>query len=179
MSETTQLPSLEEINRVRLETFRPTVVACLTHQRKVLLVFKKKYRLWLLPQGGVDNQEDLPTALFREVKEELGNKFALQLKDIEPTLLGEDRLEFKRAKINTRELVSDDGEELKMKGKHYYLIVAEVKNINFDLEKSEFDRVVWADYKKAKQTFDRIYFKNKKEVLQKAINLLKKRDLIE
>lgn len=174
-----QLLTLEEINQIRLENFRPTVVACLLHKKKVMLVFKKKYRLWLLPQGGVDNHEDLPTALFREVREELSGKFALQLKNQLPILIAQDRLEFKKTKANARELVSDSGEELQMKGKHYFILAAQVEQIEFNLEKSEFDQVVWADYHRAKNIFSKIYFKNKKLVLDKAINILKNKSLIE
>lgn len=178
MIATVPLPTLEEIDQVRRENFRPTVVACLLHHQRVLLVYKKKHRLWMLPQGGVDNHEELIAAFYREIKEELGHKLVQQLGDQEPQLLTEDRLVFRWEKTQTRELVNDAGDEMAMKGKHYYVLVAKLKEAVVNLEQSEFDQAIWADSHRAEQIFNKIYFKNKKVILQQAINLLKKRDLI-
>lgn len=173
------LPTKKEIDQVRQAGFRPTVVACLIYKKKVLLVFKKKYHHWLMPQGGVENQETLKEALVREVKEELGEKFALQLSQIGPTLLTEDELDFKESDFKARDLFTDAGQPIEMLGKHYYFLVAEVKDIGFDARKSEFDRVVWANFKKAQKIIESVYLQNKKNILQKSIDVLKEQGLIE
>jgi len=173
------LPTKKEIDQVRQAGFRPTVVACLIYKKKVLLVFKKKYHHWLMPQGGVENHEGLKEALTREVKEELGEKFSLQLKQVEPILLTQDELDFKEADFNARDLFSDNGREIEMIGKHYYFLAARVEDTSFDAEKSEFDRVVWANFKKAQQIIESVYLQNKKNILQKSIDVLKEQGLIE
>lgn len=173
------LPTKKEIDKIRQAGFRPTVVACLIYKKKVLLVFKKKYHHWLMPQGGVENQETLEEALVREVGEELGEKFALQLSQIGPTLLTEDELDFKESDFKARDLFTDAGQPIEMLGKHYYFLVAEVKDIGFDARKSEFDRVVWANFKKAQKIIESVYLQNKKNILQKSIDVLKEQGLIE
>lgn len=173
------LPTKNEIDRVRQAGFRPTVVACLIYKKKVLLVFKKKYHHWLMPQGGVENQETLKDALIREIKEELGEKFSDQLKLIEPVLLTEDELQFKESDFNARDLFSDSGQKIEMIGKHYYFLAVVVNDASFDAKKSEFDRVVWANFKKAQKIIESVYLQNKKNILQKSIDFLKEQGLIE
>lgn len=173
------LPTLGEIDEVRLAGLRPTVVACLIYKKKVLLVFKKKYHHWLMPQGGVENGENLQKALLREVKEELGTKFAQQLKSIQPILLTQDSLEFRESDFNARDLISDAGEKLEMQGKYYYFLAVPIVEASLDTRKSEFDQVIWANYHKAQQIIETVYLQNKKIILQKSINFLKEQGLIE
>ncbi len=174
-----KLPTIWEIDQVRQAGFRPTVVACLIYKKKVLLVFKKKYHHWLMPQGGIENGENLENALVREVKEELGARFALQLKSIQPILLTQDSLEFKEPEQGSRDLLNDAGQKLEMVGKHYYFLVVPITKASLDTKKSEFDQVVWANYHKAQQIIETVYLQNKKIILQKSINFLKEEGLIE
>lgn len=174
-----QLPSLEEINKVRRVGFRPTVVACLIYKKKVLLVFKKEFHHWLMPQGGVENQEGLIEALVREVKEEVGEKISGQIRLTEPYLLTEDEIDFKESEFSDRDLRDDNGTKIEMLGKHYYFLVVPISKAGFDARKSEFDRVIWANYQKAQKIIDTIYLQNKKNILQKSIDFLKQQGLIE
>lgn len=54
--------------------YRPVAVAVIADRRdRVLLVqSKKNLEDWGLPQGGIEPDEDLVAALFREIKEETG-----------------------------------------------------------------------------------------------------------
>ena len=50
--------TLQEIDSIRKSGFRPTVIACLIKSKRILFVYKRKFHLWQIPQGGVDNNED-------------------------------------------------------------------------------------------------------------------------
>lgn len=172
-------PTLARLAQVRAEFFRPTAVACLIHQGRVLLAHDQHHRLWLLPQGGIETGETFGAALRREVAEELGQNWAQALSPAQPQFLGEARLEFHPTQHNTRQLTDEEGESLPMKGKHYFFGVIGVQCSDLDLSQAEFDQVIWADYRQARRIMGRIRFKNKKVVLEEVINLLKAAALIE
>jgi ADP-ribose pyrophosphatase YjhB (NUDIX family) len=46
-------------------------VGYLVHQRQVLLIFHRKYQMWIAPGGHLEPGETLNDALIREIKEEL------------------------------------------------------------------------------------------------------------
>ena len=54
--------------------YRPVAVAIIENQHGKLLFVQsaKNKALWYLPQGGIEEKEDVVRALFREVREELG-----------------------------------------------------------------------------------------------------------
>ncbi len=55
----------------------------LDKNNKILLIHLKEYDHWGFVQGGVEKREDLETALFREVEEEVGiNKENLQIQNV-------------------------------------------------------------------------------------------------
>ena len=45
-------PSKEELDALRKEGIRPSVVGCFINNKKLLLVYQKTFNLWQLPQGG-------------------------------------------------------------------------------------------------------------------------------
>ena len=60
----------------RQEGLRPGVVACIINKDfKILLGKKEKYQIWELPQGRIEENEDLKSAIRREITEELGENF--------------------------------------------------------------------------------------------------------
>lgn len=171
-------PSLKEIDEIRSKGFRPGVVGCFIFNSKLLLLFKTEYKIWLLPQGGIANNEDPEDSLRREATEELGEEFVKSWTRDKTQIILEDRIEFREDKQDSRELLTDTGELRKMLGKHYYYFVVKVKKGDIDIKKTEFDDYVWADYKQISFLAKRVYQKNKGKALQTAASLLLKEGLM-
>ena len=171
-------PSIKKIDEIRHEGFRPGVVGCFLFEKKLLLLFKREYNLWLLPQGGIDNKEKPEEALKREMSEEMGEEFVKSWKRNKPKFIFEDRIEFREDKQGTRELATDAGEEVKMFGKHYYYFAVEVKDEEIEINDTEFDDYVWADFTQAKFLAKRIYQKNKAVAMQEVTEILAKEKLV-
>lgn len=168
--------SLQEIDQIREKGLRPQVVGCFLYQKKILMVYKKKYKLWQIPQGGVDNQENLEQALIREMKEELSKIFVEA--SVITNIIGEDKIEFLPKKFGTKELKNDQGKNILMKGKKYFFITLAVNNPDLELQKTEFDDYRWLNYSQAKKIADKIYQPGKKRITLKILKLLKESQLL-
>jgi 8-oxo-dGTP pyrophosphatase MutT (NUDIX family) len=171
-------PTLKEIDEIRSSGFRPGVVGCFIHEGKLLLLFKRDYKLWLLPQGGIDNKETPEETLKKETLESLGEDFVKGWKRKKPTFIFEDKIELNKAKQGEKDLNTDSGEVVHMLGKHYYYYVVEVKSEDIELAKTEFDDYVWAEFIPAKFLAERVYQKNKAKALLAVLEVLKKEGLI-
>lgn len=167
----------ENLDEKRKKGLRPGVVGCFVNDGKILLLFKREYNLWMLPQGGINNNEDIMTALKREMLEEVGEEFVGKW-IAEPVLIMEDEIEFNKKRHGDRELKTDDGEDVMMIGKYYYYLVIAVKDDHIDVSKTEFDDAVWVDYRKAMFLANRIYQTNKKEALIKVLSKMKEKGFI-
>ncbi len=168
--------NLQELNQIRKRGFRPQAVGCFLHEKKILFVYKKKYKLWLLPQGGIDNQETIEDGAIREMKEELSGDFVNKSRVSE--VVGRDKVEFTKDKWGDRELHTDDGEEILMKGKIYFFVAFDCENDNFDVDKTEFSDFKWLDYDGAMELTKEIYQKGKQRITKKVLNNLKEKDLL-
>lgn len=169
--------SKETINNIRKEGFRPGVVGVFINEKKVLLLNKRAWRLWLFSQGGIDNNESILEALKREIGEEIGKDFVSSWNS-EPEIILEDRIGFKEKLQNSRRLYLDDGKEVRMLGKHYYYCVVETNTQTIDISKTEFDNYKWLTYDEALKLSETIYQVNKKEALLKVLEILKEKELI-
>ena len=165
-----QLPSLEEIDKIRESGFRPVVVGCILNDKKILFLFKEEYKLWQLPQGGIDNQESIEQAMIREMIEELGDKFAASMKI--NSLVGQNQVEFPDKAKNSRNLQSDAGEEIFMKGKKYFFIAVDTDVADLNVMETEFDDFKWLEYDNALYLAKTIYQRGKKRVTVDALNKL-------
>lgn len=116
-------PTLEDLDNDRNEGLRPSVVGCFLNSGKILFVHHKIHKIWQLPQGGVENKEDLTQAFKREMKEELGEEFVKQT-SFKPTLVSVDKIEFPPDKQGLRDLKKDNGDSVTMRGKKYYFLYA-------------------------------------------------------
>ena len=55
------------------EGYRPNVaMVVINSTNKVLICRRKNTRTWQFPQGGIDNDEDIKKAMYRELSEEVG-----------------------------------------------------------------------------------------------------------
>lgn len=151
-------PTLADIAVIRQKGFRPEAVGCFVHEKKILMVYKKKHDLWQLPQGGIEKGELVGAAFLREMTEELGDALVKSISSA-PQVVGEDRVEFPPA---TRK----DG-----KGKHYYFVMATVSSLALDIAASEFDDARWLSIEEARVLARTIYQKGKQRVTLKALDL--------
>ena len=168
---------LEQIDDIRRRGFRPQVVGCFVNNGNVLFLYNKEYDLWMFPQGGIKNGEDLKRAINREMSEELGDNY-IKLEIVDMKLIGEDSIVFPARQQNTRQLKTDSGEEIFMQGKHYFFIVINTKDMEMDINKTEFDEYVWVNYEKSQEICDSIYQKGKQRMTKEILDLLGKDNLI-
>lgn len=173
-------PTLEELDKTRNLGFRPQVIGCFLHDKKILFLFNKKYNLWQLPQGGIDNNETLDQAFTREMTEELGQKFVQSAisQTTELNVVGEDKIEFPPSTQNSRNLQSDKGDKLFMKGKKYFFVAVESGSADLNINKTEFDDYKWVDFNQASTLANEIYQRGKKRVTVNVLNILKRLDLL-
>lgn len=170
--------TLEILDEKRKKGFRPGVVGCFINDGKILLFFKREYNLWMLPQGGINNGEDMMTSLKGEMTEEVGEDFVKKWIS-EPVLIMEDEIEFNKKRHGDRELKTDSGEDVMMVGKYYYYLVIPVKDQEIDISSTEFDEAVWVDYRKAMFLAKRIYQTNKRDALVSVLSKMKEKGFID
>ncbi|MBU1119325.1 NUDIX domain-containing protein [Patescibacteria group bacterium] len=164
-------PSLEEINNLRKKNLRPVVVGCFLYEKSVLFVYKEKHELWQLPQGGIENKEELEDAFVREMSEELDSTFVKKAGPCQYS--GQDVLEFPTHLHGSRSLVTDEGEEVIMEGKAYLFCKSEVNTKELDISQTEFDEYRWVPLADAKEfVYDTIYQKGKQRVTIEALSAL-------
>lgn len=168
----------QSLDEMRKTGYRPTVVACCVYDKKVLMLFKKEYNLWMFVQGGVDPGEDLQQVLDRELKEEMGEAFLKKCVG-EKIFIGEEQVEFLPEKQTGEMLTTADGESFKMIGKHYYFFAVPVSDDQIKLDDSEFSEYYWFDSKPASVLASKIYQPGKRRITMKAIALLNEKGLID
>jgi len=142
-----KIPSLKQIDLLRMAGLRPESVGCIIRDGSVLITYIKKHNIWFFPQGGIDNREDPIKALYREMTEELGKDLGKSLYG-KPELIYTDRIMFSGDAVGSRELKTDDGKKVLMGGKYYlfFIIQSNIKDLKID--NTEFDKAVWVSKKK-------------------------------
>lgn len=165
-------PTLTEIDQVRKRNMRPNVVGCILHNKKILFVYSKEHNLWQFPQGGIGNQEEIETAFYREMEEELGRKFSSQL-SVPEVLLYKEVL-FENKLHGSRKLITDNGEDRVMKGKGYYVVISTSKTDNIAIDQTEFDDASWVSHKAAYQFVKDIYQPKKQDLYVKILYAIAK-----
>jgi len=140
-------PTLEDLDQLRRQGLRPSVVGCFLGDKKILLVFQKIHNMWTLPQGGVENKETLDIAFKKELSGEVTEEFVNTVE--KPTLVAEDKIEFPPGKQGLRDMKTDSGESVTMKGKYYYFLVSQAKSPEITISATEFDDYKWLNYEEA------------------------------
>jgi hypothetical protein len=172
-------PDIKKLDKIRATGYKPTVVACCVHDRQVVLFFKKDYRLWMLPQSGVDSSTDADQTVMQVISEELGKKF-LSACSKSTVYLGEDQVEFLPEKQTNEEIsLSDGSKSFKMIGKHYYFYAVEVATAEIDLSEGIYDEYYWLPSVAGMTLASKIYQPGKRRITLKAITLLKEKGLID
>jgi 8-oxo-dGTP pyrophosphatase MutT (NUDIX family) len=170
-------PTLEELDALRKQGLRPSVVGCFLNDKKVLLVYKKDFNLWQLPQGGIENKDDLHKAFFRELGEEVTDDFVKSC-DPDIQLISVDKIEFPPSKQGLRDLMTDAGEPITMKGKFYYAVVASAKDQNITIGATEFDDCKWLNFDEAYKLIKETNTGGKLRLTTSILHLLKDKNLI-
>lgn len=173
-----QEPTLEELNALRCLGFRPQIIGCLLYHKEILFAYSNEHELWQIPQGGIENGEHPEEAFTRELTEEIG---ATVMNGIigRPHLIMTDRIEFPPDAQGTKELFTDEGRQMLMKGKFYFAYAAETQTPTVPIHETEFNETRWCDYAKASELTASIYQRGKRRVTQGVVEELFKRGLIE
>lgn len=171
------IKTLLEIDKIREKGFRPQVVGCFLNDGKVLMVYKKEHDLWQFPQGGIDNGETMEEALVREMTEELGEKFT-ETSNEHISLIAEAKVAFPANKQDVRNLQTDAGEAITMKGKKYFFLAAIALESELNITETEFDDYGWVSYEEGMKLAEKIYQKGKKRITVRVLNKLKELELI-
>lgn len=172
-------PSIEKLDLHRKEGFRPGVVACLVHDKKILLVYKKDYKLWQLPQGGIENKEEPEAALKRMLGEELGEDFVKNVSFGDIKYVDEDQMEFKPGRHEVKQLSDDAGKEVPMLGKVYYFAALNVSTDELDIKKTQYDEHFWMSHMEANFLAEKIYQMGKRRITVKVLGILNNLGIIE
>ena len=167
----------KQLDEMRTTGYRPTVIVCCIHEKKVLMLFKKDYRLWLLPQSGVDAKEDPVKIGLKEIKETLGATFTKKCAKT-ALYLGEDQVEFLPEKQTNEEMATADGKAFKIIGKHYYFYALACETDKIDLGETQYDEFYWFDSKPGLVLASKIYQPGKRRITMKALGLLQEKGLI-
>ena len=159
-------PTLAEIETVRTSGFRPDVVGCFLNDKRILFVYQKTHSLWMLPQGGLEKQEDLLAAVNREMGEELGEDFMHSV-DVNFTFIATDKVEFPKDKQK------DD-----MKGKKYYFMFTQASTPETKIKSREFTDFRWLNFDEALKLVNENNTGGRLRITTKLLNILKGNDLI-
>ncbi|HSV94826.1 MAG TPA: NUDIX domain-containing protein [Spirochaetia bacterium] len=177
-SPTSKEPTLDDLDKDRVEGLRPSVVGCFLNSGKILFVYQKIHQLWQLPQGGVDNHEDLVQAFKREMTEEIGEEFVKQT-SFKPTLFSADKIEFPPDKQGLRELKLDSGADVTMKGKKYYFLYATSVSVNLKFPSDEeYSDFKWVNFNEALELAKSSAQGGKLRITTAALEILKSKDLL-
>ncbi len=172
-------PTLKELDEIRKEGFRPGVVACIIHQKKVLMLYKKEYRIWMFPQGGIENKEVPLASLRRNLADDLGEEFMQYIDFSKVLIVDKDRMEFKPGSHEVEELFDDAGNKLQLIGKEYLFCVLNADSNKLKIENTKYDEVFWMSFREAYFVADRMYQKGKRRITLKVLNALENFGLIE
>ncbi len=142
--------------------YRPNVGIILCNDEgRVFWAKRKGVNSWQFPQGGIDDDEDPETAMYRELREETG------LKSEHVELLGRTRY-WLRYRLPERYIRKNSTPVCIGQKQIWFILrlVSEESNVRFDCSnKPEFDNWRWVEYWHPLK--DVVYFKRK--VYQKAM----------
>lgn len=175
-SEPPKDPTKEDLNELRKQGLRPSVVGCFLNDKKLLLVYQKTFNLWQLPQGGIENSEDLYEAFDKELSSEVTEDFVKTT--TQKNLIGTDKIEFPPSKQGLRDLKTDSGEEVTMKGKYYYFIAAQTSETKITTDATEFSDYRWLNFDESYKLIKETNTGGKLRIYTQLLHLLKDKGLL-
>ncbi|MEI7792907.1 MAG: NUDIX domain-containing protein [Candidatus Berkelbacteria bacterium] len=176
---------LAQLDEIRLEGYRPCVIAALACQGRVGLFHTNRYPGYEFAQGGIELGEIPAETIEREIREEAGDGFSMDCAwPIEPTFMFEARMETKVKGV----LKTSNGTIVSPRGKHYLVYAVPLQNtdyfpeIQFEWEGEsmwkenggtiQFTGYSWADARASAKLTRRIQSPRKQEIVQSAISSL-------
>jgi putative (di)nucleoside polyphosphate hydrolase len=170
-------PTNKDFQADRLEGLRPDVVLCaINKDYQVLLGLKAEHQIWEIPQGGIEEGEELIPALEREIKEELGESFLSCLFIPAEPLVAVDQILFPQNTLGGRVLGVGKKKVLMQGKKYYFCVAAKVKDS--EPEKKEYADFKWVSFNEGMEIFNAIPQKGKKRILIKIFEILKENGFI-
>lgn len=161
-----------KLTELRNQGFRPGVICCFLHEKNILLLYKQEYKLWMLPQGGIEPGETPEEAVTREMAAELGQNF-MQTCDPSYKLVGFDMVEFPPERCSDKKLTAAGNKEIAMVGKAYFFYIINAKEIKLALKETEFSDYFWLDFEGAQSLTVTMYQAGKRRVTRKVLDTLK------
>ena len=92
--------------------------------------------------------------------------------------VGKDALVFPESKQGSRELQTDSGEEIFMRGKTYFFMVLKSHTEELDITKTEFDEYMWLPYDQAKRLAQNIYQTGKRRMTCTILDKMHELDIL-
>jgi 8-oxo-dGTP pyrophosphatase MutT (NUDIX family) len=169
-------PTKEGLNSLRKQGLRPSVVGCFLNDKKILLVYQKTFNLWQLPQGGIENNEELFEAFDKELSGEITEDFVKTAEN--KILVSTDKIEFPPSKQGLRDMKTDSGEEVTMKGKFYYFVTAQTKNTTIVTDATEFSDYKWLNFDESYKLIKETNTGGKLRIYTELLHLLKNKGLL-
>lgn len=164
-------PTKEELDALRKEGLRPSVVGCFINNKKLLLVYQKTFNLWQLPQGGIENGETLFEGFDTEISSEITEEFVKTHKDLK--IIGVDKIEFPPSKQGLRDMKTDSGEDVVMKGKYYYFVVTTTDETKITIDATEFSDYKWLNFEESYKLIKETNTGGKLRIYTQLLHLLK------
>ncbi len=169
-------PTKEDLDTLRKQGMRPSVVGCFLNDKKILLVYQKTFNLWQLPQGGIENNEDLYEAFDKELSGEVTDDFVKTVEN--KKLISTDKIEFPPSKQGLRDMKTDSGEAVTMKGKFYYFVTADTKNTTIVTDATEFSDYKWLNFDESYKLIKETNTGGKLRIYTELLHLLKNKGLL-
>lgn len=170
------LPDINSLDRLRQKGFRPSVIGCFLNQNKILFFYQPSHKIWMLPQGGVNNQESLFDAYKRVMIDQTTEDFFVTTST--PELIGFDQIEFPPSKQNLTDLNLDSGQKINMKGKSYYFLASQTPKNQLTVLANEFEKYLWLDYDESIKLIKENSTRGKLRITLNLLNTLKNQGLL-
>ncbi len=170
-------PTKEDLDALRKQGLRPSIVGCFLNDKKILLVYQKTFNLWQLPQGGIENNEDLFEAFDKELSGEVTEDF-VKSADKQKTLIGTDKIEFPPSKQGLRDMKTDSGEKVTMKGKFYYFVTVQTPTTTITTDATEFSDYKWLNFEESYKLIKETNTGGKLRIYTQLLHLLKDKGLL-